>query len=657
MIARLLREGRRALCSGEIRIMGDRDRPDDDSTDLWSREELVIESFEEEWRNGKRPVIEAFLPANRKERRRVLIELVHIELEWRLKSGEPARVEEYLGRFPELARVPRVVLRLIEAECRQRRRRGDRAPTEDYVRRFPQDAVRLRSVLDEVQSAAATPPGMSSTAPPSPEGSPSRGVPGYEILDELGRGQMGVVYKARHLRRGTFVAIKMILAGEHAGAEQLARFRTEAEVLATLRHPNIIEIFEVGQHECWPFLVIELVEGGSLQKKLERSRLAQSEAVGLVHTLAQAIHWAHRHKIIHRDLKPGNVLLAPDGQPKITDFGLAKRLDQDLGISGSWAIVGTAAYMAPEQAKGRVKQLGPAADVYGLGAILYELLTGRPPFWGTTVFDVLEQVRFQDPVEPRKLEPAIPPALEAICLHCLAKSPKKRYASAEALAQDLDRFLNGEQVLAGRGPPILPAGSASEDPAFHDVMSRLQQGDQHAATEVFHRFAHRLIGLARSHLDQRIRHKVDPEDVMQSALKSFFARHADGQFDLSSWDNLWTMLVVITLRKCGQQTEHYRAGMRDVGREERAVPLASKDSVASWAFVAGDPTPEQAAMLAEAVEEVLRSLGDDRERQILELALQGLPTVEISNRVKRSERTVQRVLDLVRRRLGRLRSE
>jgi RNA polymerase sigma-70 factor (ECF subfamily) len=197
----------------------------------------------------------------------------------------------------------------------------------------------------------------------------------------------------------------------------------------------------------------------------------------------------------------------------------------------------------------------------------------------------------------------------------------------------------------------------SDDSAFQDVMTRLQHGDQDAATQVFHRFAHRLIGLARTHLDQRIRQKVDPEDVMQSALKSFFARHADGQFDLSSWDNLWTMLVVITLRKCGHKTEHYRAAMRDVSREQVATPLSSEDSAASWEAVARDPSPVQAAMLAEAVEQVLRSLGDDRERQILELALNGLPNVEISNRVKRSERTVQRVLERVRERLKRMRKE
>jgi RNA polymerase sigma-70 factor, ECF subfamily len=233
---------------------------------------------------------------------------------------------------------------------------------------------------------------------------------------------------------------------------------------------------------------------------------------------------------------------------------------------------------------------------------------------------------------------------------------------------------------------------SEEAASFDEVMTRLRKGDQAAAAEVFRRFANRLIGLARTHLDHRLRQKVGPEDVMQSALKSFFVRHADGKFDLAGWDNLWSMLVVITLRKCGHKAEHFRAACRDVGREQPPAAVSSADSVASWEAVAPDPTPVQAALLAEAVEQVLRdggtnvaasfltcrlarpnrqvrklaatfvppplkSLGDDRKRQILELALQGLRPVEISDQVGRSERTVQRVLDRVRRRLQRMRDE
>ena len=195
----------------------------------------------------------------------------------------------------------------------------------------------------------------------------------------------------------------------------------------------------------------------------------------------------------------------------------------------------------------------------------------------------------------------------------------------------------------------------SEAAAFTELMERLRTGDQAAAAEVFHRFANRLIGLARVHLDRRIRQKVDPEDVMQSALKSFFARHADGQFDLSSWDSLWSMLVVITLRKCGHKAEYFRAAMRDIDREQQ--PASSEDSASSWQAVAHEPTPVQAALLAEAVEQVLQSLGDDRERQMVELSLQGFSPVEVSSQVGRSERTVQRVLERVRSRLQRMRDE
>src|SRR4051794_16413538 len=186
----------------------------------------------------------------------------------------------------------------------------------------------------------------------------------------------------------------------------------------------------------------------------------------------------------------------------------------------------------------------------------------------------------------------------------------------------------------------------SDDRIFHEVMARLRAGDNAAAAEVFRRFANRLIGLARTQLDARIRQKVDPEDLMQSALKSFFVRHAGGQFDLAGWDSLWSMLVVITLRKCGHKTEYFRAAMRDVSREQ-PQPAPGDDTAAGWQAVARDPTPIQAALLAEAVEQVLQSLGDDRERQVVELSLQGFAPVEVSARVGRSERTVQRVLDRV----------
>jgi len=269
-------------------------------------------------------------------------------------------------------------------------------------------------------------------------------IPGFEILGELGRGGMGVVYQARQIDLKRVVALKMILAGEHAGAVSIARFRTEAEAIARLQHPNIVQIHEVGEHEGRPYFSLEFCGGGSLEKRIAGTPLLPFEAATLVQTLARAIHVAHQKGVIHRDLKPANVLLTEDGTPKITDFGLAKQLDA-VGQTASGAVMGTPSYMAPEQAAGR-KDVGTAADVYALGAILYECLTGRPPFRADTPLDTVMQVINDDPVPPRQHNAGVPKDLEAVCMKCLHKVPPRRYATAEALAADLARFLQGEPV-------------------------------------------------------------------------------------------------------------------------------------------------------------------------------------------------------------------
>jgi serine/threonine-protein kinase len=266
------------------------------------------------------------------------------------------------------------------------------------------------------------------------------------VLGVLGRGGMGVVYKARNLRLKRLVAVKMILAGEHAGPEHMARFRTEAEAIARLQHPNIVQVFEVGEQGEMPFLSLEFCGGGSLATKLRETLLPPAEAAALMQKLARAMQAAHDKEIIHRDLKPGNVLLADDGTPKITDFGLAKKLDE-AGLTIPGVVVGTPSYMAPEQAEGW-RDVGPLADVYALGAVLYECLTGRPPFKAATSLDTMVQVVSEEPVPPRRLNPAVPRDLETICLKCLRKAPGKRYASAQALADDLDRFLTHKPIQA-----------------------------------------------------------------------------------------------------------------------------------------------------------------------------------------------------------------
>jgi serine/threonine-protein kinase len=261
---------------------------------------------------------------------------------------------------------------------------------------------------------------------------------------------MGVVYKARQVGLNRLVALKRIRSGSHATAAERERFKAEAEAVARLRHPNIVQVYEVGEHQGQPYLSLEWVDGGSLAQKTAAGPLPARDAAELVAQTARAVHDAHRHDVIHRDLKPANVLLAADGTPKVTDFGLAKLLDVVTGRTEPGAILGTPSYMAPEQAEGKNRDTGPAADVYGLGAILYECLTGRPPFQGKTGVETLEQVCTQDPRPPRLVRPGLPRDLETICLKCLRKEPEQRYLSAGELADDLDRHLGGEPILARR---------------------------------------------------------------------------------------------------------------------------------------------------------------------------------------------------------------
>jgi hypothetical protein len=279
-------------------------------------------------------------------------------------------------------------------------------------------------------------------------------MPGYEIIRELGRGGMGVVYLARQTNLGRNVALKMILSGIHAGETDLARFKTEAEAIARLQHPNIVQVFEVGEHSGLPYLSLEYCGGGSLEKKLNGTPPPPRAAAALVETLARAMQAAHTKGVIHRDLKPANVLLTEDGTPKVTDFGLAKKLDE-AGQTASGAVVGTPSYMAPEQAGGASpgrepgeSGIGPLADVYALGAILYECLTGRPPFRAATALDTILQVIAEEPVPPTRLRAKVPRDLEIICLKCLSKQPGQRYESAAALADDLARWQRGEPICA-----------------------------------------------------------------------------------------------------------------------------------------------------------------------------------------------------------------
>jgi serine/threonine protein kinase/tetratricopeptide (TPR) repeat protein len=430
----------------------------------WSPPEGAIKRFVSAWRQRVRPAIDDYVPADKALRYPSLIELVHTELELRLKDGEAARVEEYLIRYPELASDSGAVLDLIGTEYELRRRGEPELPVDEYVERFPNYRDQLREEMARV--TVASPGALRELIGSHREVLPE--VPGYEILSVLGRGGMGVVYKARQTRPHRVVALKVIRAGEHAGPEELARFRREAEAAALLQHPHIVHVYEVGEHGGCPYFSLEYVEGGSLDKALDGTPQGAETAARLVEALARATDYAHQRGVIHRDLKPANVLLQPkpksereavpapadfefrvsDFKPKVTDFGLAKRLDVEGAQTRTGVVLGTPSYMAPEQAAGLAKEVGPAADVYALGAILYEMLTGRPPFKATTVLETLEQVRSHEPVPPRRLQPKVARDLETVCLKALVKTPAGRYPTAAALADDLGRFLRGEPIRA-----------------------------------------------------------------------------------------------------------------------------------------------------------------------------------------------------------------
>ncbi len=387
-----------------------------------------------------------------------MVEQVCDRFETAWKAGERPRLEAYIEQVDETARTP-LLRELVSIDWEYRIRTGDVASASDYEARFPSLGALLEKIGIEVASATS-----------SRAGQPQRFAQ-YKVVRELGRGGMGVVYEAEHQSLGRRVAIKVLPTLNVTDFTSRERFRREAQLTARLHHPNIVQIFEVGEHKGQPFLALEFVHGPSLRERLRQSPQPPREAAAIVATLARAIHYAHEQGIVHRDLKPANVLLADpktdthvsasDGTnlpvslshyiPKVTDFGLAQPVGEG-DITATGAIVGTPAYMAPEQASGKSKQqlIGPSVDIYALGAILYEIISGRPVFQGVTALEALDQVRTQEPVSPMRLQPLVPRDLDTICLKCLEKEPAKRYSSAQSLADDLQRFLSGEPIAARR---------------------------------------------------------------------------------------------------------------------------------------------------------------------------------------------------------------
>jgi WD40 repeat protein/serine/threonine protein kinase len=387
------------------------------------------------------------------------VRLACTQLRGRLKAGESLRVEDLLAAYPTLSLSDEAVFELIHAEVSTRRELGDRPTLEEWQTRFPA-LLRRREDLDTLRSLFGSEmPTLSDGASPhqANELGPARGADGrlpklgqYQLIQEIGRGGMGVVYKARQSSLSRVVALKMILAGAHAGLRERARLRNEAEAAAQLLHPNVVQIFEIGEHEGLPFLTMEFVAGGNLRRMLRATPQAFRWSARMTETLARAIHVAHDRGIVHRDLNPSNILMTTDGTPKITDFGLAKFLLDDAGVSLNGVILGTPSYMAPEQVSGHRRGIGPGADIYALGALLYEMLTGTAPFRGLTPMETLCQVVEAEIVPPSRLRHGVPEDLETICLKCLEKEPSRRYATASELADDLRRFQENQPVQARR---------------------------------------------------------------------------------------------------------------------------------------------------------------------------------------------------------------
>ncbi len=385
------------------------------------------------------------------------------------RAGARPRIEDYQGAVDGPTRAL-LVKELIALEIELRRARGDHPTLHEYLERFPDFAEAVNGLFGQATTISLSPdqthlwprPGTTLQASglygdhSGPSASKLKSTPlvkgerfgKYELIAELARGGMGVVYRARDTVLNREVAVKMILSGALATDDERARFRREARLAANLDHRNIVPIHEVGEQDGFLYFTMRLVEGGSLADRAPSYRGDARAAGRLIIVLARAIHYANGKGFIHCDLKPANILMDRDGVPQITDFGLARLASGDSSLTGSGAVMGTPSYMAPEQASGQRHEIGPATDVYGLGAIFYELLTGRPPFQTPTSMETVLQALYNEPAPPREIRPELPVELESVCLKCLEKAPEDRYPSAEALADELVRCLQGETIDA-----------------------------------------------------------------------------------------------------------------------------------------------------------------------------------------------------------------
>ena len=439
----------------------------------------ILDRFEGAWAAGEVPEILHYVPEDMAEvdRFQLLLELVSIDLErrWRQKSSSLAsgpsgesisarpKTEEYISRYSHLGPLESVPVDVVASEYRVRRIWGDQPSHQEFVRRFPSLANELEKALNEVDAEVSI--GQEITAPPSgPEcdltghtnssgqtsvlGSRVRYFGEYELLEEIARGGMGVVFKARQVKLNRIVALKMILSGDFAGEEEVQRFRVEAEAAASLDHPGIVPIFEIGEYEGRHYFSMAFVEGQSLAETAKDMAPPPQRAAEIMEKVAEAVEYAHRKGVIHRDLKPANILLDSTGEPRVTDFGLAKQIGSKRDLTRTGAVMGSPSYMPPEQASGNSTLVGPPADVYSMGSILYFLLTGRPPFHAANPMWNVVKVLEEEPLAPHLLSPGVPQDLETICMKCLQKDPNRRYHSAAEFRDELGRYLRGDPILA-----------------------------------------------------------------------------------------------------------------------------------------------------------------------------------------------------------------
>jgi tetratricopeptide (TPR) repeat protein len=579
--------------------------------------DAACDRFEAAWHAGQRPDLAAYLSAAPAGAALPLFRnLLNLDLEYRLRQGERPDERSYRERFPDLGPV-------IESVFRSR---------------GPGEFASLGHAADRIDGTAKTrliEVGARGEGP-APGGAPdldhevSEGLrsAGYEVVGTLGRGGMGVVYRARQLALNRAVALKVIRSGSFASETEVVRFRNEAEAVAQLDHPHIVPIYEVGSHRGYHFFSMKLIAGAGLDRRITAGAVEPRTAARLVAVMAEAIHHAHQRGILHRDLKPANILLDEHDAPHVTDFGLARRIDGDPGLTHSSALIGTPSYMAPEQASSARGSVCTATDVYGLGTILYALLTSRAPFAGTTLVETLDMVRTVSPEPPSRLKPGVPRDLEVICLKCLEKVPAHRYPSAQALAEDLMRWHRGEPILARPVNPAVRAGMwCRRNPTLATVAALLllalaggfagvtwkwrEADHERAKAEAINELLTRLLAQSSPELDPWGKNLTVRELLDRAA--AHLGGWIDGQPELEARVRETIGGSYLALGVVGAAEEHLREAVR---LDTQLLGPRHRDTIRATnrfatALAQAGRAPEAEALLRRNLEDGRRSLGPD----------------------------------------------